>query len=520
MNDAYVHVKLPSIPPHHSSIIHCAKQYRPRTPVLRDIGLAMKDAAPPHPDPRSYLNCLAGITKRLDIPNVASKTTIRQFRSFVRVWLRRNLTPFSADHVFELESWLSESNYNEARKEEIRTAYKNSLDTGKIKKSINSFIKSEDYDEYKFPRVINSRHDQFKAFFGPYCHDLEKIMYQMPEFIKHVPINDRPAYISEMLGAVGPYYATDYSSFEGTQCSELLQACELQLYSYMFRHFPDAVREIREAILQRPILTFRGSKLSVKVDACRMSGEMSTSLGNGFLNMMVIKFLCRRKDLTPSVVVEGDDGIIACRDFPAPSDFLQLNLRVKTEKHDSFQTASFCGLVFTDDHDVVINPVRKMVRFGWSDSIKMHGGVKVTKGLLRAKAFSLLAEAPGNPITHVLALKALELTTGYKPIYEDNYKTRMLGDLRPEGTFMQKCIAKRPTRQMRELVSLKFNVSLCDQLHIEAYIRGLTNLEPLVDPVMLSVVQASMPDCIQNMDYVIQTDKPYKDTCDMMPLSD
>lgn len=40
--------------------------------------------------------------------------------------------------------------------------------------------------------MINSRSDAFKAFSGPFFKAIEKVVYEMPEFIKHTPVPDRP----------------------------------------------------------------------------------------------------------------------------------------------------------------------------------------------------------------------------------------------------------------------------------------------------------------------------------------
>jgi hypothetical protein len=53
----------------------------------------------------------------------------------------------------------------------------------------SSFVKDEHYEGWKYPRLINSRSDQFKVFIGPTIKAMEHLVYShLPEFIKHVPV--------------------------------------------------------------------------------------------------------------------------------------------------------------------------------------------------------------------------------------------------------------------------------------------------------------------------------------------
>lgn len=452
-----------------------------RRPVMRSLGPHLIGFAPPTPDPFAPLNIHQGIIKRLCPKRTFDKNVMRRFRSFVRVFLRKHFCPFSCDETFDFEEWLVNcSSYNEARREQLRAVHKKLEDgdtTCKIR--ISSFVKRESYPCFKYPRIINSRHDSFKVKVGPYIKKLENYVYSTLEsFIKHVPVLDRPRYIMDHLLCDGmSYYGTDYSTYEGRQIAEVLKACEIQLYSYMFKNFPDIVVLLRNALLSDPTLHFR-SGLAYGVPACRMSGEMSTSLGNGFLNLMAIMFLCKEKHINiHGVVVEGDDGLISASSFPTAQDFAKLNLEIKVEKFNKISEASFCGLLFTEEGNVVVDPKKKLLKFGWTNSAAMYGSNEITDGLLKAKCFSLLVEAPGCPITTKLASKTLQLLGSVKPIYERDYRTKELIDI-VDKVGVEAFVDQTPTYKQRQLVDQIFGISVCLQIALEKWIDSWNDLSP------------------------------------------
>ena len=112
--------------------------------------------------------------------------------------------------------------------------------------------------------------------------------------------------------------------------------------------------------------TFKRFKLGIQ--ATRMSGEMCTSLGNGFSNLMLMLFACHRIGSKCTGVVEGDDGFFVCSPrAPTSKEFKEIGFTIKMERHDSLTTASFCGIVFdTIDKINVTDPMEVLIGFGWS----------------------------------------------------------------------------------------------------------------------------------------------------------
>jgi hypothetical protein len=125
----------------------------------------------------------------------------------------------------------------------------------------------------------------------------------------------------------GTYQVTDYSSFEAHFTAEIMKLVEFQLYRHCTNTLPIGPKFMslcEEAFTG--INRLNSKAFMILIEATRMSGEMNTSLGNGFFNMMVTLFLAsRRQSEGPHPVTmekfidnyfhhvkgvfEGDDGL-------------------------------------------------------------------------------------------------------------------------------------------------------------------------------------------------------------------
>ncbi len=173
------------------------------------------------------------------MPPAAENATMRRFDAFVQGWLHQHLTPLDPDTDVSVNTWLGGTNYPMWRRKQLAAVYQKFLETGYtlLIYLVNMFVKDEQYSEYKHARCINSRSDEYKCIVGPYMKAIENVLYNRPEFIKHVPVALRPAYIRQHLEREGVnYVATDYTSFEALFTPELMAACEMRLYEYMLPH--------------------------------------------------------------------------------------------------------------------------------------------------------------------------------------------------------------------------------------------------------------------------------------------
>jgi hypothetical protein len=220
------------------------------------------------------------------------------------------------------------------------------------------------------------------------------------------------------------FYETDYTSFESLLTSEIMGICECKLYDHLLSHFPGMALFIRNALTGKNHCYFKTFKLNVH--GKRMSGEMCTSLGNGFTNLMLAKFLCFKQGCEYYGVVEGDDSLFYTNADLTPSHFERLGFTIKMIRVERLFDASFCGLNLSQDLNALCDVRKKLLNFGWTHSVLKLSGSKVRKQLLKAKAMSLLYEMPRCPIVSVLAKRTLELCSGVTARFEGGWYDRQL----------------------------------------------------------------------------------------------
>lgn len=463
---------------------------RARKPCRFSIGLDF-GAVEFAPDTMDGITALAGAQKRIAFePPQIQKEKLGRFKEFVKKRVRELYLPLDPNTDFGLEAWLALTNYPEWRKDELREADSISEEElGAKLYEYQSFIKDETYPEPKHARTINSPHDKLKCILGPYMKRVEKIVFNDPWFIKRIPVKDRPNYIRERLMFDGAkILATDFSSFESSFRKQIMEACELELYTWMLSKvatFDRIMKTLRAAKTGKRKLRFRD--FFVWLIATRMSGEMDTSLGNGFTNRMVNEFLAWEKGSTVVGVVEGDDGLIAwVGEIPTPKDFADLGFVIKLEVHEEINTASFCGLVF-DPEDLlnVTNPAKVMATFGWMSARYMDARRSKKLALLRCKALSLAYQYPGCPIVSELAFTTLRLTR--------SHDTRHMAKSRAFNEWQRSVLDEalfygvdkvEPPPRTRELVSRLYGIPVSVQIYIEEQISKLRYLSSLKDIVI------------------------------------
>lgn len=462
-----------------------------RYPVMTSLGAHVEGFACPHPDMTHVPTIVAGVRKRFACaPPAPNRAMRRRLRTFVRKWLKANLVPLRPDTDLSTDTWLESTNYTQRRKAELRQLDSEVLSLySDIKKftTVHSFIKDEVYPEYKHARPINSRHDAFKVKTGPTFKAIEKEVFSLPNFIKKVPVPDRPQYIMDYLYREGSvYYVSDYTAFEANFTQDLMECCEFELYEYMTQLLPnhdEFMSLMRDVIGGRNVCRFKNVR--VEINATRMSGEMNTSLGNGFSNLMFMLFVCEEvgcKDVRG--VVEGDDGLFALRGVPpTASDFAKLGLMIKPEVHHHLNEASFCGMIFdVEDLVVITDPREVLATTGWGSG-KMATRRRADRmALLRCKALSMAHQYAGCPILQEFSRYLLRVTRGFNISRIVN--SRMLSGWERDQLFTalhdERGIVEREVKDnSRELVSRRYGISAVDQLAMEAYFRETETLGPL-----------------------------------------
>lgn len=361
-----------------------------------------------------------GLRKRLMRATPAiDRQMLEEFRRFVADFLQAHVgraTPMG------FEEWLASTSYNEARKDELRREFcllKGGKPSKRLSQKIKMFGKTEPYPDYKWVRLINSRSDAFKVWSGPLFKAIEKVVYELPEFVKHVPVPDRPALVLSLVKAGLSCYATDFESFEALFSPVVMDACECALYRHCLPWCSD-VEYLCRTIMGTNKLSNRIG-VTAELQGRRMSGDMCTSLGNGFTNLMLAKFLAARQGKQLTGLVEGDDGLFVTDAVLDKRDYARLGFLIKIAEVDCPTSASFCGMVFGPSGQIVRDPLEFCATFGWTSSF-VGGGDRLMEQLLRAKALSSVYEMPHCPIVGAMARYALKQTRGVVPRFvNDGY---------------------------------------------------------------------------------------------------
>jgi len=460
---------------------------------------------------------IAGVCKRFGcLPPDPDPVWLDEFGLFVTRYVEEHYKPLDPSTDVTLETWLGKTSYPAHRQEELRQLWEENkahIWEPRFQK-VKGFMKDETYPSYKHARGINSRHDLFKCAVGPTFKAIEEVVFQDPSFIKYVPVADRGKKILERLYRVGALpFGSDYTSFEALITRVLMTKCEWILYRHMVRFLPtgkDFMKLVEEVIGGTNHIAYK--LFWVFLICVRMSGEMNTSLGNGFTDLMVFLFICHKigaKD--PIAYCEGDDllaTVFGTR--PTKEHFAKLGLICKPEYPDEISTASFCGIIADDVAlDVVTDPIEAVCSFGWTTREYAKAGSSVVHKLLRCKALSLAHQYPGCPILASFADYVLRMTRGYDvrefakrlrvSVWE---RDQILAAIKDERKLRAK---QKPVHKWtRHLVEKKFGIKIEHQLMLEAHFDGLNSLGVLDHELLLMYVPAPWFDYFYNFSETVE----------------
>jgi hypothetical protein len=446
---------------------------------------------------------------------------------FIPIFLKRNFVPLPHDVDLSVENWLNNTSYTEKEKQKFRE-----LDdkiNGLMKRKYlmaKCFMKEEYYESIiKEGRGIFSRSDEVKILIGPIIKQIENHQYMNKNFIKHVPVSERPSYIFDWLHKTGDVGESDYTAFESHFDKEMMELVDFSFYDYMTKNIHDTRKEIVHEFSGVNDLWFKDFK--VKLKATRLSGEMTTSSFNGFANFLFLQFVAcychsyfiktgkrlqsfeeidfmitdsELSNLQIPCVVEGDDGL-ARYWFGLPNDKLyeECGLKMKLKLHNSLSTASFCGIVFDEDtKESLTNPIKHLIKTGWLSSRYVNAKISKRKMLIRAKAFSLVHQFPNCPILRSFGNYILRHTKHmHSAMIHYIQNTKFLDRYEKELflTYANKNLPeeKEITVGSRMVVESVYNVPIEIQLNIERYFDTCKELKEIPTDLILDIVPL---DCI------------------------
>ena len=232
-----------------------------------------------------------------------------------------------------------------------------------------------------------------------------------------------------------------------------------------------------------------------------MSGEMNTSLGNGWIAHMVVRFLTwKLYGKEPVVLQEGDDTVFCMPGVVGDELFSQLGLEVKLDRVPSVEKAQFCQLLFAPEDKIVVrDPVYYLVGFSWVPVNYMET-TKYDRVLLASKAMSCAAQYPRHPLLTSFSRWILRTLSDVTPdvikkfltsrANYDSYKTvEMIKalELHESGGFD----VRDPLPATRHLIEMLYNISLEAQLEIETWFDQQDELCPIPFDILFDYLDSS-----------------------------
>lgn len=409
----------------------------------------------------------AAYIKRLlrDVPDPDPKK-LKALATYVD-WFLKEYVPVAK--VGTYEAWRDGLKFPQARIDELNEA--NELNRGgrpprSIARKVQSFCKTEFYTAYKFARTINSRCDRFKAYSGRFFKAVDEVLYPLTIggfhcFAKHLTRQELGAEICALRGRGKYTYSNDFTAYESHFVATVMNICECALYRHCLQLFPDDAEYICGVLTGVNKMHMRGGTRA-EVKARRMSGDMCTSLGNGFTNLVLAHFLAHEQGKEIVGPVEGDDGLFSTDAHLTPERYAELGFTIKITLVDDPRKASFCGMLFSEDGEIIKNPVKFMVGMSWTHSF-INAGDAIMAQLLRAKALSSVYETPQCPILGALSRAALKVTRGVKPRFVPDGYHKLPPDEMPIPKF-------EPKYSTRSLFADEFGVSIDEQIRLETLI--------------------------------------------------
>jgi hypothetical protein len=435
-------------------------------------------------------------------------TILKRLTRFTKKFLDENFSDkcFSTTEKFDFYEWIEGTPYTQTRKQELIETYEKSRHR-LPKKIVKAFTKDESYPEYKAHRGIYSRHDEYKCRVGPFFQKAGDILFKSKYFIKKIPVDQRPAWLMQTFGSKPNVSCTDFTAFESTFVDQLMMSVEFQFYRYLLHYNPmkkELMDLITEGLTKENIIMFREWMFSI--NAKRMSGEMNTSLGNGFFNLIVTFFLLEEQgNKNYDGRFEGDDGIFWYDETaPTTQDYANIGARIKIETPSGLNTASFCGMIFDIDVlDNITDPIKAVMTFGYTDRKYLKAGAKLRLKLLAAKSLSMLYTYPGCPMLRELAMYGIRICNipikNISMIGLDKWKVENILIQDPDA-----CLTKTVDVRSRILMEEKFGISISDQLGFEDYIKNKNDF----GPIEYDLNKYINKDCIDCWQRFIQENNP------------
>lgn len=398
----------------------------------------------------------------------------------------------SPDDDLNLDDWLEGTNYPLYRKEQLKNEFVNCDDLNHPRHNeVGVHGKDESYTKFAEVRGIYARKDVSKCKFGPVIAKISKPFFQKPFFFKKVKHEDKINVLKERMSGSGIAWDTDFTSFESTFQKEQLQF-EIDFYLFCTQANPKARMIIEEfSKIISGVNICKNKFFKFNINARRMSGEMNTSLGNSYFNLLLSSFISIKsgnseEQTMNSILIEGDDCLCKTIILPDSTMYEKFGAKVKQNCYIDPCHASFCGMIFdSDSEQIIVDPIPKILNACYTDDSYLLSSRVKHEDLLKAKAMSLLYSYPGCPIINNFAQYIMRCTIHRDP--SRILKTSLSDFEREKWNLILKTPVPLVSSKLgtRILMEHKFNIPIPFQLRIEKFFDSLSILSPWNFPELL-----------------------------------
>lgn len=290
----------------------------------------------------------------------------------------KNWEPFDSEKFFKNKKGSLRARYLKARDEILRYGFNIDKDS-----DIQSFVKLERYfDDTKSPRMILGRNPKFNILYAQIIEPIEKAFFRLDEVANGKDHHAVGEQFSKMASRCSHFIENDMSKYESSQRRHVLYLEYLYYYLVLKTVCPEAIPLLRityAACLHNKVKTSVGVTFSFIL--CRVSGDLTTSLGNGIINLIVSTFNqvmntcdpqqcgldlctnpgCRVRDL----IVKGDDSVLGSNPGANFVNYYKwFGLDAKIIKRDAAHTVEFCSGGFvetTPGNWVYVQKLQKLI---------------------------------------------------------------------------------------------------------------------------------------------------------------
>lgn len=445
--------------------------------------------ARPRPDGNHAESIVMGASHRFGCKMPSKDPEVEAvFLAFAMAFFKSRFQPLAAGADSTRKGWLDNAPYSNQRIKQLREAGAGAMCLEAKSRYCKSFIKAEGYDEYKYPRPINSYSDRAKYILGGLCRAVDAVIFNDSAFVKHVPTSERPGLLYRTFKDM-PVFGSDYTSMESHH-NGVYALYGAWWMKYMAQNLPNCEEYnniIDDLVLGTNYCKFKTVTISVKEKL--MSGAFWTSSANTVLNLTINSFMFAVSKLGLDapidhlvavanafrILVEGDDAIM--EEFDIDMGLIEkMGLLFKFDRFDSFGPASFCGIK-TDVSTMqnMTDPRRVYAELGIYDSWWSDASDKILLEMLRCKGLSILASFPACPLVTELGLYAVRVTAHIPDEqalrHMDSYKRERIGPL-----WSRAIDSSAISQVSRATFAAYYGIDIASQLSFEAAIRSCNDL--------------------------------------------